>query len=312
MPTEDAGPLVAVTGATGFLGRFIVEALAGRGARLRVLIRKEPTGGVWSRVRPEIVLGDLEDRLALARLVEGADAVVHAAGLVKALSTSAFDQVNSGGSRNVAEVARHTAPQARLVQISSLAAREPSLSPYAASKRRGEDAARAVSGDRVTIVRPTAIYGPGDREWAPVFQAVALPWTPVFGGPEARITMIHAADAAEAIAELTLGQERRGVWALCDARPDGYTWREILETAAAAQGRPPPRLVPASPLLLRGAAAMAAPFARLSGKPSLLSPGKAREILHPDWRISSTERPPGMAPPRFSLLNGFTDALGVT
>src|SRR5207344_1099814 len=81
---QDA-PLAAVTGATGFIGRHLVVALHQAGFRLRLLLRREPDMPEWRDLpAPEVVAGALDDEAALERMVEGADAVIHLAGLIKA------------------------------------------------------------------------------------------------------------------------------------------------------------------------------------------------------------------------------------
>jgi nucleoside-diphosphate-sugar epimerase len=248
----------------------------------------------------EVVRGDLSDPDALRRLCDGADAVVHCAGLVKARSRAHFDAVNVEGARRVAEAAGD-AP--RVVLVSSLAAREPGLSPYTASKRAGEEAMAGVLGERLTVARPPAIYGPGDRELLPVFQAADRgPFLPVFG-PAARVAMIHVEDAARQVAALAGGAAAGRTVALSDARPDGYGWIELMQTAARACGRPP-RLVrlPASAVRLIG---ITNDFAALLGAVPMLTSGKARELLHPNWALAPEERAEGLPPPRFSLETGF-------
>jgi uncharacterized protein YbjT (DUF2867 family) len=170
--------LAAVTGATGFLGQHLVSALAKDGWRVRMLARRDPVSPFWSGLTPEVVIGSLGDRNALQSLMQGADVVFHAAGLV-AGPPSDLHRINVEGSRTVAMVAA-AQPQTRMIQVSSLAAREPQLSAYAASKRAGEDAVRGVLGARATVVRPPAIYGPGDREGLRLFAlATASPVLPV-------------------------------------------------------------------------------------------------------------------------------------
>ncbi|MCG8504139.1 MAG: SDR family NAD(P)-dependent oxidoreductase, partial [Sphingomonadales bacterium] len=142
-----------MTGATGFIGRRLIRHLADRGARVSALTRRpqpEQPGVRW-------VAGDLHDAGALARLVEGADVVIHAAGLVKARNRAEFEGVNVAGTENLlAALAGHGA-QARLVLVSSMAAREPQLSDYAATKRAAEDAVRARAELDWSILRPPAV-----------------------------------------------------------------------------------------------------------------------------------------------------------
>ena len=300
-------PLAAVTGATGFLGAQLVRALAERGYAVRVLARREPSPPGWGDADPEIVTGDLSDEAGLRRLLTGAEVIVQAAGAIKARDLAAFMAVNRDGVTRVAELALEVAPSARFLLVSSLAAREPGLSDYAASKRAGEAAATALWPlDRLTIVRPPAIYGPGDRETLTVFQAAS--WAPILPVPSAkgRLALIHVADAAAQTAALASGPA--GLYALADARPEGYSWREIFRAAADACGRRP-LLADAPPWLLPGLARAAAFVARMSGGAPILTEGKLRELLHPDWSVSRAELAPDSAPPRFGLKDGFADTV---
>jgi nucleoside-diphosphate-sugar epimerase len=297
--------LAAVTGATGFVGRRLLPVLAARGWRLRILARRPPEPGWadWAApgAAPEVTTGDLDDDDALAALTQGADVVVHGAGLIKAAGWSDFAAVNIRGAERVA---RRTGA-ARMVLISSLAAREPTLSDYAATKRAGEAAARAVLGDRLTILRPPAIYGPGDRETLALFQlAAASPVAPLPGPETARLALAYVDDVAAVIASRMEGAWAPGTWAIGGARPEGYAWREIFNTAAAAVGRSP-RLIRTPPWLIRGGAALSAAVGRLRGVPSIFTPGKARELLHPDWSVTDAEQPPGAAPAWTDLAAGF-------
>jgi nucleoside-diphosphate-sugar epimerase len=198
-------------------------------------------------------------------------------------------------------------PQTHLVLVSSLAAREPQLSDYAASKRAGEEAAAAVLGRRLTVVRPAAIYGPGDRETLPLFQAAATsPMLPVFDA-RARIAVIHVADAARQIASLAALEPAGRTWALCDGRAEGYGWVELMTAAAQAVGRQP-RLVRMPDFALRALGA-ANFLARQAGATPMLTPGKVRELLHLDWSLAPEELMPHSPPATFGLSGGFAQTV---
>ena len=300
-------PLAAVTGATGFLGAHLVQALDAQGDAVRVLARRDPSPPGWGGTAPEVVAGDLSDDAALRRLAEGAAVVIHAAGAIKARDRAGFMAINRDGAVRMAQAALEAAPQARFLLVSSLAAREPQLSDYAASKRAGETAvAEHVPPERLTIVRPPAIYGPGDRETLAVFQAAAF--SPVLPVPAAqgRIALIHVADCARAVAALAEGPS--GLYAVADGRPEGYSWREVFEAAAAACGRHP-IMVDAPPWLLPGVARAAGFIARMGGGAPMLTDGKLRELLHPDWSVSPAELPQGAPAPQFGLADGFKDTV---
>lgn len=292
---------VAVTGATGFLGRHLVRALAAQGDAVFVLVRRSPAEPLDATVT--MVEGALDRQDSLQRLCEGADVVVHGAGLIKARSREAFFAANCEGSRRLAEACG----SASVVMISSLAAREPQLSHYAASKRAGEDAARAVLGDRLTVMRPPAIYGPGDVETFALFRAVAKgPVAPLLN-PAARIAMIHAADAARQIAAMTRAPSPGATVSLSDARPDGYRWAEIIDAACEAVGRRPPRL-PVPDVAVHLAAFVSERFGGRSGAPMITS-GKARELLHGDWSVPLEARWSAAPEPQFTLKSGFVDTV---
>ena len=305
-----ASPVIAVTGATGFLGRHVVTALAPSGARLRLLVRREPSDAGWDAPAPELVRGALEDAAALERLVRGADAVVHVAGLITARDRGAFLRVNRDGAHAIAAAARRLAPTARFVLVSSLAAREPRLSDYAASKRAGEEAVRAVyrdAAERLVILRPPVIYGPGDRATLTIFKAASHAVVPIAGS--GRIAVVHAADAAGAIARVALGAGPAGAYALADENPAGYSLRELVAEAARAVGRTARCVrIPDRAVLLAGHAASWQ--GRWRREPPRFNAGKAREVLHPDWSVAADELlPAAIYRSRIGLAAGFRETV---
>jgi nucleoside-diphosphate-sugar epimerase len=302
--------VVAVTGATGFLGVHVVAALARAGFRVRILSRRELRHEFWDGLALEAVPGSLEDAPALKTLVTGAEAVIHAAGLIKARDRAAFLRTNRDGTLALAQAARLHAPSSRLVAISSLAAREPQLSDYAASKRAGEDALRAAyadAPDQLVILRPPAIYGPWDRETLGFFKAVSGRIAPVFG--TGRKAIVHVADAADAIAQLAAGQGRAGLYALSDPNPAGYTMPELMHAAARALGSAPCFVrIPDGWLIAAGSAS--ALWGRWRGQDPIFTAGKAREILHPDWSIAPGELlPAGVYAAKIGITEGFAETV---
>ncbi len=310
-----APPLAAVTGGTGFLGRHVVQALARDGWRLRLLARRSPAPPPAGSPPAEVVRGDLDDAAALRVLVEGARAVVHVAGLTKARRAAEFFAVNRDGGARLAEaVAATAAPGARCVLVSSMAAREPHLSPYAASKRAGEDAAvAALGGGGVAwvVLRPSVIYGPWDREGLALLRMARAPVAPVPRAPEPRIAMVHAADAAAAVAALCREGGPAGArFEVTDARHAGYGWRELLRLLGGLMGRDAPRFVPVPDGAMLAAGAAADAWGAATGRASLFGRGKAREILHRDWGSAPERQPPSaLWAPRIALESGLRDTL---
>ena len=305
-------PLAAVTGGTGFLGRHVVQALARDGWRLRLLARRPAAPPAADA---EVVPGDLDDVAALRRLVEGARAVVHVAGLTKALRASDFMAVNrDGGARLAAAATAWASPGARFVLVSSQAAREPRLSPYAASKRAGEEAAVSALGGLLpwVVLRPPVIYGPGDREGLALLRLARAPVVPVPLPPEPRLAMVHAADAAAAVAALCRdGAPFAARFEITDGRNEGHAWREILRLAAGLAGRErPPRFLPVPDAALLAAGAATDAWAAATGRASLFGRGKAREFLHRDWGSAPERQPPAdVWAPRIGLESGLRETL---
>lgn len=295
--------VVAVTGATGFLGRHLVRALARDGWTPRVLVRRDPIHPLWRDIEVEVIAGDLKTPGALDRLSHGAQVVIHVAGLIKAATLDGFNVVNRDGACAAALAAK--AAGARFILVSSLAAREPQLSNYAASKRAGEDAVREISPDAL-IVRPPAIYGPGDTETLALFELAAKsPILPVLS-PDSRIAMIHVHDAAAKLVDYCKGHTS-GLVELSDVRRDGYTWTEIMRAAGAAMGRNP-SLARLPDAVLIAAGALADAWSRATGTPLVFGSGKVRELIHADWTLSSAPMSEGV-PSVFGLTDGFADAV---
>ena len=306
------GPLAAVTGGTGFLGLYIVRALAAAGWRVRVLARQTPAGPQPGDPTTDLVTGDLSNRRALRELVDGADLVVHAAGLIKAPNLAAFLAVNVGGTANLVDAINDCKAGKHLILVSSMVAREPQLSAYAATKREGEEAvAKALQGRSHgwTTVRPCAVYGPADRETLTIFRTATHRVFPLPGPRAGRVALIHAADAAGAIASLGDHGPTGQIFELTDRRVEGYTWPEIIAAVEAAMDTKVLTL-PLPALIVRAAAVMNMIAARLGGRTAIFTLGKAREILHADWG-SAADRlpPPDVWNPKIGLNDGFRDTV---
>lgn len=303
--------LAAVTGATGFLGRYIVRALTLAGWRVRILTRQRIDHPQLCGLKLEAVVGDLSNRRVLRALVDGADAVIHAAGLIKARTATDFWAVNVGGTANLAMAITDGKPVSRVLMVSSIAARERHLSTYAQTKRTGEEVLTSIIRHRSawTIVRPSAIYGPWDRETLAIFRAISRR---IFLRPHvthARVALIHAADAAAGIAGLAERSLAGAILELTDERTQGYSWDEIISVAETALGLRT-LAIPVPGMIIRAAAAINAATARSWNRTPMLTPGKAREILHADWGSTVERQPPDEVwRPTIGLSRGFRDTV---
>ena len=298
------GRLVAVTGATGFVGPHLVSALARRGWKLRLLVRRWSPLPSLPGVDAEIVLGDLADEAALRRLVDGADTVVHAAGLIKARAPADFGTVNGTGTARLSALA----PQARFVLLSSLAAREPRLSAYADSKHEAERVVAGRTGPWL-VIRAPAVYGPGDRETLAYFRAAAWGLAPRPQLDNARLALIHVEDLAEALAAAVERPPSDSVYEIDDGRQGGYGYGDMAAAAAAALERavwslPIPRVAMAFVGWTNGLRQA------LGGSPQILTSSKVREIFHPDWTVHDHRLAATIGfRARYDLRAGFRDTV---
>ncbi|MGE5547950.1 MAG: NAD-dependent epimerase/dehydratase family protein [Solirubrobacterales bacterium] len=294
-----AAPLAAVTGGTGFLGRRVVAALRRDGWRVRQLVRTpRPDAG-------EAVEGSLGDEVALARLVAGADVVVHMAALTRSPDANGFRLINVGGATRLGNAIRAQAPSARVVMVSSLAAREPDLSPFAASKAAAElallEATRARS---YAILRPCTLYGPGDPATLPLFRAARLPVMPVPGRPKARLSLLYVDDAAAAVVKACRSIVGDAFW---EVGQGSYSWTAIARAAARALGRDV-ALMPLPGPLLKAALALARVMT--GGRVPITSVGRAEELMHEDWTCDPHRLPPAKVwEPSVNLDDGFAAAV---
>ena len=297
---------VALTGATGFVGSHIARNLVASHHRLRALVRNPRA--VFPGIEP--ITGSLADRPSLARLIEGCDVVVHCAGAIKAIDAAHFEHVNRDGAAAVADAAATSPSVRRFVLISSLAARSPLLSAYAASKRAGETEVARRCRVPLTVLRPPVVYGPGDRETLPMFRAAGSGIFPIPGPAEARLSFLHVSDLARAVAAALSGAEPpAGVFEIDDGTEGGYGWPEIGAALARAVGRRPIQ-VRIGRRLLEAASFASLAYSRVTGQPRMLRPDKVAEMRHPDWvcRKGDFGRRTGWSA-ELNLEAGFRDAV---
>ena len=288
---------ILLTGGTGFVGGHVAERLAASGHRVRALTRGRDDGGVLAGAGAEPVRGTLEDPASLRAAVEGVEAVLHLAGLIRARRPSDYHEVNAGGTLRLLQACAESRPRPRrFVLVSSLGAQGPSrtgrplreedeahpVSHYGWSKRRGERIARSF-GDRmeVVVVRPPAVYGPRDRESLAFYRIAAAGLLPRLSGRDLRLVLVHVADLAEGIAAATtVPSAAGGVYHLC--HPEVVELGGMLGVMARAAGREG-RTLSLPRGLLRGAAFVSEQVATLLGRIPALSLDKAREISAPAW-----------------------------
>ncbi|MBI1722673.1 MAG: complex I NDUFA9 subunit family protein, partial [Gemmatimonadetes bacterium] len=226
--------LVAMTGATGFVGSHVVQKLLRHDHEVRILSRHPETAG-WLRDRGiEVVAGDLEDQASLRALVAGAEAVVHLVGIIVELGGQTYQRVHVGGTRNVVGAARETGVR-RFVHMSALGARpNPEATPYHRTKAAAEDVMRT-SGLSHAILRPSLIAGPGSPPLKMMVDMLRLsPVIPVIGDGKYQLQPVDAEDVAEVFAVAVERHDLQGTFDI--AGPEPLTYHQMLDQLEQALG----------------------------------------------------------------------------
>ncbi|OQW38977.1 MAG: epimerase [Proteobacteria bacterium SG_bin4] len=279
--------LVAVTGATGFIGNILVQTLIREGWSVRALARKDRS---CHDKKIQWVHGDLDNLKALDLLVKDAVAVIHCAATVRGGSFEDFLQPNVVGTENLLSVLANHKPFPRFLLISSLAAREPELSWYARSKYLSERKLIEFSGElQWMILRPTAVYGPGDKELKPLFSAMHRGFLPVVGKIDNRFGLIHVHDLVAAILVWLEADEnvRGGIFELDDGAPNGYSYQQ-LANLAEQKWMSSVRCVTIPDKLIRCIACSNLMLSRIFRYSPMLTPGKVNELQHSNWVCDNT------------------------
>lgn len=285
--------ILAITGGTGFVGARLIDLALADGHEVRALTRRKqpPRAGLtW-------IAGDLARPGALC---DSADAVIHVAGVVNAADREGFAAGNVAGTQGIVAAAT-AAGLARIVHVSSLAAREPGLSDYGWSKAGAEEAVMA--SDRAwTIVRPPAVYGPGDLEMRDIFRAARWGVVPV--PPPGMISVIHVDDLARLLLATASGDAGRRVLDPDDGAP--LSNAAFVQAIALAAGRRVMPLPLPAPLLMLAARA----DRRVRGDKAKLTPDRAAYLSHPDW-VSDPDNavPASLWTPRIALADGLADTV---
>jgi nucleoside-diphosphate-sugar epimerase len=276
---------IAVTGATGFIGGAIVQDLARTGHRIRVLVRPKSIGKTkYLPNSVEVIEGDLSEQTNISDLIGGVDTIIHCAGAVRGGTESAFMRINEDAVRSLVNGAARESTLTRFLLVSSLAASSPEVSPYAASKRAGEDVLNAMnSRTTATIFRPPAVYGPGDTELLPLFKAMSRGFAPIWGVAEQRFSLIYINDFVAAVSCWVADPNPpAGIYELHDGRPDGYSMPDVVALAEDVLQRRI-RSIPIPAVVMNSLAQSNLKLARLLGYEPMLTPWKLRELRHPRW-----------------------------
>ena len=299
-----------VTGAAGFIGSHVADALVGRGVTVRCLVRSPAKATRLIERGFRIVPGSLEDPAAVAQAVEGADIVYHVAGLTRSLRRGDMHRVNCEGTTCMLEACAAQPSPPRVVLISSIAASGPAargqlrteadppapISEYGRSKLAGEQEARKFA-DRlaITVVRPGIVFGPRDRSMLACFRSIRLTnshYLPGMFPPQ--MSWIYVDDLVSAI---LAAAERGTTLAVGDAAPqqgvyfavapEFLTWSQLGRLVRSRLGRRFAPLLPVPRPLLWSIAAVSQQMSRLMGTSTDMNLDRMREACASSWVYSN-------------------------
>jgi nucleoside-diphosphate-sugar epimerase len=291
--------MILLTGGMGLIGRHVLELLRADGAPVRCLVRPKAGRRVdaASLGATEVVAGDLGSGAGLQEALAGVDAVIHLAGVTKALRREEYYDGNVRAVENLLRAMEGTG--ARLVHVSSLAAIGPSEAPgqpvsedaephplthYGRSKLEGERLVRAGCPSAV-IVRPPVVYGPRDTDVFQILKTVAKGWSIEMAGGERWFSAIYVGDLAAGLVRLAATQAGAGqAYYMAHERP--VSWSGLAACAASLM-RVKLHVLRIPPAVGLAVGACAEAWARMTGKPSIVSREKIREGLCAAWTCNT-------------------------
>ncbi|MBN2320038.1 MAG: NAD-dependent epimerase/dehydratase family protein [Acidobacteria bacterium] len=321
---EMEGKTALVTGATGFIGGNLVPALLRKGYSVTCLVRGSSDTRMLQKLPVQLVAGNLDDPESIRKAAVGARVVFHIAGLTKAPNRQRFFLVNRTGTSRLLETLSEINPKpARFVHASSLAAAGPSdpnrplveeddpnpVSWYGESKLAAEEAVlKYADVFPVTILRPPAVYGPGDRDIYLIFRMIQRGCLFTPGRTTRRFSLIHVHDLVDAFIKAGESKITSGE-VFFVSRPEIHTWEEVGREIARELNIKYRRI--SFPEWLALAAGAAGNFySLLSGKASALSMQKVRELLQPSWTCDPSKAQAVLDfNPAIELSNGIRNTI---
>ena len=295
---ESVGKLAFVTGASGFVGKHLVPELVAQGFEVRCLVRRLLPPEFSELTGVTEVIGDLHDLDVLRVGVAGANYVFHVAGVTSASSEADYYLHNVMGTRNLVDaVSAVKPPLQRFVFVSSQAAAGPSagrprretdvsnpITAYGRSKLEAEEFLSSKSAHLPYIVlRPSAVYGPGDKEFLPIFKLLKHKYLIQLGSVDRIISLCHVNDLVRLMARSANAEVHNGsTFFVADQEP--YCWSEFERLAALAM-QVEPRRIRFGQKILKLVGRMGQLISRFSNWPVFLNSTRIDEFLQPDWSL---------------------------
>ncbi|MEW4468104.1 NAD(P)H-binding protein [Parasphingorhabdus sp. JC815] len=291
---------LAITGATGFVGGHLLNLAVRAGFPVRALTRSMQDD------RPNVtwVRGALDNPASLNVLCTGADVVIHIAGVVNAPTREGFEAGNVAGTLAVIEASKAAGCQ-RFIHVSSLAATMPKLSAYGDSKAKAEKIV-ASSGLDWTVIRPPAVYGPGDKEMLDIFKVAKLGFVPLPPNADGRLSAIHVDDLSHALMSIIPEHDvlTTATFEVDDGKTGGWTQASFAKAIGWAVGK---QIKPiATPKWILDLGARTDRLIRRDR--AKLSADRVSYFCHDDWTVNPAKRlPPQLWTPQIETRQGLKD-----
>ena len=281
-----------VTGGTGFIGRHLIDRLLAQGCEVWALVRDPAKAAELEKKNVRPLRGDL---FAIPPLPDGFDLVFHLAGCTRSLDSASYYNVNQAGTASLCRSLAAARSNFKLILLSSIAAGGPSpadrpvreddaphpVSAYGRSKLLGEQEVLKYRGEfPVIILRPSAVYGPGDRDFVEYFRMIKSVFFPVVR-KQTKASLCYVDDVTEALALSARKQIPSGE-IFNVAGPGSYDWEQVGDAAVRAMGIRP-RKINISLQVLYGASIASEVRSRLTGNISLFCRDKYRELTQTGW-----------------------------
>ncbi len=315
---------VLVTGASGFVGGHVVQALRAHGLAVRCLVRPTSRLDFIQPTAAELFIGDVTDATTLEPALSGIDAVVHCAGVTQAPSRSEYFRINEGGSRNLfVACSRRKNQISRIVHISSLAALGPTrddrplteaspphpVNDYGESKLASQRLAESFMRELpIGVMMPPAVYGPRDDGFLIFFKLVKRGFMLLIGREARHLSLIYVKDLAEAVVAVLCNEQAAGKAYFVE---DGCTqsWTSVGEAIGQALNRKPKTICLPIPLA-KSIGKLGDLSSKITGTTGLVNSQKFREFLQRAWVCSSQRLRDELGfRPQYSLERGIRETL---
>jgi nucleoside-diphosphate-sugar epimerase len=309
-----------ITGGTGFIGYHLIRDLLAKEWQIRCLVRKTSTIPEEFIGKVEFITGDITDKTSLKGIIDNIDLVIHMAGLIKASNFKSFKKVNTEGTVNLINtIPPEKRSSIKFIFISSMAACGPSrnrqplsedqpptpISHYGQSKLLAEQAVRKSSLD-YRIIRPAAVYGPGDRETLSFFRLAAKHINPRIGFRKRYLSLIHVKDLISLIFKAALSDKKNQIYNATDCT-NGYSWNKIIKKASDnLDSWLVPLYIPKSFVAI--AAYSATLWSKISNNSTIFNVDKFNEMKQQYWLLSSAKAQDQLDfSPAYDLQKGFSE-----